>query len=277
MKFFEFATEIRLNIYSELLVLDETIVFVADYGPSSPPLFRSKGDGLCPALLRVSRRVHREAISLLYSNNRFRFPQVFTDSRRTDSAHIAPFLGQIGSRASLIQHICITFPSFDHSQPSTARLHKEHVENLELIRDTCTSIRTLELLVPPDHRSYALGISQIATEATDLLDTHFRTIASLKEININFEVYPGEDLDDDLTKKLRDYGWAVTTTKLPKKIWISNNDRIEFDNEEDCIAYDNEQSLLDLKREKEEEEELWREEYYRRRRDPYWKNDSDYD
>ncbi|KAF2270179.1 hypothetical protein CC78DRAFT_194405 [Lojkania enalia] len=212
-------------------------------------LCRSKRDGICPALLRVSRQVHREAIPLLYSNNRFRFPQVITNSCRTDSAHIAPFLGQIGSQASLIQHICITFPSFEHPQPSTARIHEEHVENLELIRDTCTSIKTLELLVPPDQRSYALSISQIATEAIDLLDTHFRAIASLKEININFEVYPGEDLDNDITKKLRDYGWAVTTTKLPKKIWISNDDRVEFDNEEDCIAYDNEQFLLDLKRE----------------------------
>jgi hypothetical protein len=35
----------------------------------------------------------------------------------------------------------------------------------------------------------------------------------------------------------------------------------------------NHKLLLDLQREKEEEEE----EYYRRRRDPYWKNDSDYD
>ncbi|KAI4859703.1 hypothetical protein F4820DRAFT_462268 [Hypoxylon rubiginosum] len=275
MKFFEFATEIRLSIYSELLVLDETIDFAADHGPPSPPLFRSKRDGLCPALLRVSKQVHREATPLLYSNNRFWFPQVF--SGRTDIAHIAPFLGQIGSRASLIQHICITFPSFDHSRLRTAELQKEHVENLELIRDTCTSIRTLELLVPPDDRSYALGISQIATEATDLLNTRFRTITSLRKVNINFEVYPGEDIDDDVMEKLRGYGWAVTTTKLPKKTWISCDDRVEFDNEEDCIAYDNEQFRLDMKREEERVEELWTEEYDRRRRDPYWKNDSDYD
>ena len=50
---FGFPTEIRLKIYSELLVHSEPIVFVADYGPSSPPLFRSKRDGLCLALLRV--------------------------------------------------------------------------------------------------------------------------------------------------------------------------------------------------------------------------------
>jgi hypothetical protein len=56
INFFGFPTEIRLKIYSELLVHSEPIVFVADYGPSSPPLFRSKRDGLCPALLCVNKR-----------------------------------------------------------------------------------------------------------------------------------------------------------------------------------------------------------------------------
>jgi hypothetical protein len=40
INFFGFPTEIRLKIYSELLVDSEPIVFIADYGPSSPPLFR---------------------------------------------------------------------------------------------------------------------------------------------------------------------------------------------------------------------------------------------
>ena len=86
-------------------------------------------------------------------------------------------------------------------------------------------------------------------------------------------MYSEEGLSDD-RMKMRDRGWTVEVTKLPKKIWISDNDRFEFDNEEDCNAYNDE---LDWQREREEEEEWWTEEYYRRRRDPYWKNDSDYD
>ena len=98
MNFFGFPIEIRLKIYSELLVPSEPIVFVADYGPSSPPLFRSNRDGLCPALLRVNKKVHSEASPLLYSNNRFRFPDILTSTpSATDSPHIAPFLHQIGS------------------------------------------------------------------------------------------------------------------------------------------------------------------------------------
>lgn len=37
------------------------------------------------------------------------------------------------------------FPSltFDYPMPNGARLHKSHIKNLNLIRDTCTSIRVL--------------------------------------------------------------------------------------------------------------------------------------
>ena len=278
MNFLEFPTEIRFNIYSELLVVDETIVFVASHGPRSPPLLRYKSDGLCPALLRVSKRVYHEASPLLYSNNRFRFPQAVADtSFYTDGAHIAPFLYQIGSQASLVHNICIGFPSFEHPQSGGIKIREEHVKNLELIRDICTSIRTLELFVSPDHNIYALSHSEIAVEAIHLLDTRFKTIPSLKEITVNFEVHPEEDPDDDIRKRMYDRGWAVKITRLPKRVWISDDDRIEFDNKEDCIAYNNEQFRRKEEREREREEELWREEYYRRRDDPYWKNDSDYD
>lgn len=123
LNFFDFAIEIRLKIYLELLVHSESIVFVADYGLSSPPLFRSKREGLCPALLRVNKKVHGEASSLLYSNNRFRFPDIFISTpSATNSPHIAPFLRQIGSQASFIRHICITFHQIPRTMRSTIRL-----------------------------------------------------------------------------------------------------------------------------------------------------------
>lgn len=278
MGFFDVATEIRLKIYAELLVLSEPIDFVADYGPPAPPLFRSRRDGLHPAVLRISRMVYGEASPLLYSNNCFRFPEVFSSTPSAPThAHVAPFLIQIGLQARLIHHICIPFPTFDYPVPDKARLHEAHIENLELIRKTCTNIKTLELLIPPEHCNYALSQSAIAAEALNVLNTRFQAIHSLKEIIINFEKYPEHDPSDELTKKMRDIGWTVRVTRLPKRVWISYDDRVEFDNEEDCNAYDNEQFRREEEIEKEQEEEWWLEEYYRRRRDPYWKNDSDYD
>ena len=274
MNFSNTTVEIRLQIYSELLVHSGPIDFVADYGPPSPRLFRCQRVGLCPAVLRVSRMMHREASPLLYSSNCFRFPEVFT---RPPSAHISPFLNQIGSHARLIRHICIPFPTFDYPLPASAVLHEVHIKNLELIRDTCTGIQTLELSVPPENCDYALSQPEIAAEALNLLDTRFKSIPSLEEIIVNLQVYPQEDSSDDVTETWHGYGWTVKVTELPKKVWISIDDCVEFDNEEDCNAYNDEQLRREQKRGEERENELWLEEYYRRRRDPYWKNDSDYD
>ena len=86
MNFFGFHTEIRLKIYSEL-VRSEPIVFIAGYGPLSPPLFWSKRDNLslCPALLRVNKKMYSEVSPLLYSKNSFRFPDIFTSTVLTSS------------------------------------------------------------------------------------------------------------------------------------------------------------------------------------------------
>jgi len=91
---------------------------------------------------------------------------------------IAGFLRQIGPNASNIHHICIPFPTFGHFQPNGARLYGAYVKNLELIRNTCTSITTLGLLVSPDCAN--------------------------------------EDPRNDLTKMIRNYGWTVKVTKLPE-------------------------------------------------------------
>ena len=57
----------------------------------------------------------------------------------------------------------------------------------------------------------------------------------------------------------------------------SENDQVEFDNEEECNAYNEEWHCHEWQREQEQEDEWWEEEYYCRRHDLYWKNDSDYD
>ena len=131
-------------------------------------------------------------------------------------------------------------------------------------------------MVSPDSENYALNDSPIVAEALGLLNTHLRNIHSLKEIVINFEVYPEQDPSGDLTK-MHDYGWTIKVTNLLTKTWISEDERVEFDNWEECQAYDEEQLLIGERQRQREEEEQWLEEYHRRRNDPYWKNDSDYD
>ncbi|KAH7413257.1 hypothetical protein BKA64DRAFT_348937 [Cadophora sp. MPI-SDFR-AT-0126] len=155
-------------------------------------------------------------------------------------------------------------------------LYEAYIKNLELIRATYISITTLELSVPLDRANDVFDDSPIIAETLDLLDTRLKAIPLLKETIVNFQIYSDKDLSDDRIKKIRDCRWIVEVTKLPKKVWISINDRVEFDNKEDCEAYDEEWHRREWQREQEQEAEWWTEEYYRRRRDPYWKNNSDY-
>lgn len=141
MNFSSITTKIRLKIFSELLILLEPIDFIADYSPLSPPLFRCQRDRLYPAILRVSRIIHHKASLLLYSNNHFQFPEVFTSILSTPtSTHISLFLNQIGSHARLIHYIYIPFPTFNYPQPTRAILHEAYIKNLELIQDTYIDI-----------------------------------------------------------------------------------------------------------------------------------------
>ena len=90
MNFFNITRETKLRIYIELLVNSGPIDFIADYEPRSPPLFRRQRHGLYPAILCVSREIHREASPVLYSSNCFRFPEVFPTLSEPTRAHISP-------------------------------------------------------------------------------------------------------------------------------------------------------------------------------------------
>ena len=93
-------------------------------------------------------------------------------------------------------------------------LQETHIKNLELVRDICTSIKTIELLVLPDCTNYALSDSPIAAEALDLIDNYLKNIPSIKDVIINFEAYNEQSPSDDLVKKFHRYRWSVKITKL---------------------------------------------------------------
>ncbi|KAI1396933.1 hypothetical protein F4819DRAFT_473651 [Hypoxylon fuscum] len=290
MDFFNFPTEIRLRIYSEVLVQDGSVEFAADYGPCNPPLIRCGWQHFCPAVLRVNKQMNAEAIPLLYSNNRFHFPDVYTDARPTISSldhaapYISPFLQQIGSNANLLRHICINFP---HSLASYSKLvlHNEHIKVFQLIQDHCTGLRTIEISCRPSIVTLSSHEVASASEMLRMLDDGgFKAMSSLEKILITCGEY---NIDDDtkafyemLTQRIPSSKWCIELIELPApppQTWISSNDMVEFDNYEDYCSYEEETERLERKEMEREERQSWLEEYYRRRDDPYWKNDSDYD
>ncbi len=239
MGFLDVATEIRLQIYSELLVSSDPVEFIADFSSPSPPLFRSRKLGLCPAILGVCRKVYNEARPLLYSNNRFRFPgKVGSTPSVPDQAHIAPFLNQIGSQVRLLHHICIPFPNFEDTKTERAELESVHIENLELIRRTCTNIKTFKLLVPYDY-IYAHDNWTITSEALELLDTRLKTMPSLEKVVVNLERQAASgEASDELTTKMSKIGWTVRVTRLKKRGWVTIDDEFFFAYKYDRDSYD---------------------------------------
>jgi hypothetical protein len=111
--FLDLPVEIRLQIYSELLIQSETIVVPWTSGD----WLTTNTVCVYPEILRVNKKIHSEASPILYSENRFKFPG-FRFAAWDDN--IARFLRAIGTyQGKLIRHVAITFPKFDYTIPET--------------------------------------------------------------------------------------------------------------------------------------------------------------
>jgi len=234
MNFLDLPAEIRLQIYEELLVRSEPIIFRMSGFPPSPPLYLYKGAyGLCPALLRASKSVYREASPLLYSRNRFDFSDsdlIYTMlklSTNCKSLALTSFFSQIGDKnTSFIRHLYIDFPTFRDHRPETTALEDNNIKTLELIRDKCTNIAILEMSlydIWPFEYFKANGSLIVAEAALELLDTRFKAISSLKEVIVH--IYRDPIAGNNLQKKMRDCGWTVNVTILEEYNEILKNMR----------------------------------------------------
>ncbi|OAA33091.1 hypothetical protein AAL_00556 [Moelleriella libera RCEF 2490] len=286
MLFLDLPIEIRLHIYSDLLVQDDAVEFGADLGPRDPRLMRYRVDNrsLCPAVLRVNKLVNSEATPILYSANRFRFPDAYTSFGDSLVPYIVPFLQQVGRNASLLQHICIKFPAFCYQSWEKPVLRKELIHVFQGIRDACLGLKTIEISSKPAAEdSPSLEDVDLVAEMLRVLDDDggFRLMPSLESILIMRGEYviDGEvlALRESLMQRMPSPKWSIELIEIPPRRWISADDRVAFDNCEDCYAYDEELSRLEWEREERREQEQWEEELRNRRNDPFWKNDSDYD
>lgn len=293
MDFFAFPTEIRLKIYSSLLVHYDAINISATVrGELASSLCPARID-LWPALLRVSKQVYGEAIGLLYSHNCFRFSDPGPTSAQDHTA-VAAFLRKIGAQARLLRHVCIGFHpaplAEDHGLDPT--IGEVSLNNLDLLRDACPSLTTLELLLPLERADLDFHESATFANSLDLMDTRLKAFQFLQEVKVDITLLDWdsdeesdvgtedpendeqEDVEDDcvkihsLKRRLCDRGWAVNVTKISpvEHIWSDPDDMMEFGSEDDYDDGDDDEYMTDLLRvEAEEEVERW-ERYYREMR-----------
>ncbi|KAK1749422.1 hypothetical protein QBC47DRAFT_395865 [Echria macrotheca] len=199
MELMSTATEIRLAIYEKLLIQhDGPISFRLHY-----PDFRSEltktTSGLCPALLRVSKQVYAEAISILYSKNRFRFPESPLVDNRTGPHPIAVFLDEIGPHnASLLRHVCVTLLGEGWL---AKELQFRELDVLRVHTDVCIAITTLELTLTVELFDLPeTPGSPVSRVSLDTVSKRLKEFPSLQRVRIDLRLLGwdmGSDADDE--------------------------------------------------------------------------------
>lgn len=170
--FLSLPSELRNNIYEQILVLKEPVAC-----PTNSWLRQSPLRALIPGLLRANKTVHLEASLVLYAQNRFDFTMCTSED-------VISFLEQIGrNNASYILSICIDFSKFHYLDLHDVTLKDNSVRILEKIQSDCIKLGTLTTSLHStnamEKKLDALDYPKIVAEALSLVDARFRAISSL--------------------------------------------------------------------------------------------------
>ncbi|KAK7990373.1 hypothetical protein PG990_014653 [Apiospora arundinis] len=249
--FMGLPVEIRLLIYSDLLVLQDPISFVEELFTSPPALRRAWSRGLYPSILQVNKRVFSEANSLLYTDNRFRFVDLwlwpYSGVARVD---LTPFFLGISLQASSLRYICVNFPSFKQSyfEPGDiVKIDDVDINNLEAIQASCTGLITIEFIlcfaadVPymtgQDNRADPLAALELLLNGIPTLKRVIVNAHNSKNIHMRDE-NDAEDGYSGIWNRMIEYGWTVNVRDPPKRMWIRSDDMVDFDTESDYNHYE---------------------------------------
>jgi len=259
---FAFPVEVRLEIYSHLLVHPRPIN-LENWGYPLPGWRWRVGatPDLCPAFLRTSKQVYNEAVAVLYSHNCFRSLEILeAKPGYPTSTNLTFFLRQIGHLAILLRQVRIEFlnrSAFLGTQLYEDHVHEDYVRVLDLVRGGCVGITTLELSLP-----FTSGFP-VSAASLDLIDTRLKALPALQRVIVDVRWYGGEleeasngearddeagDLggvdhwdhpDGCLAAMLRERGWTVQITKFPPatEFWTDPHDMIKSDNGDDYSDY----------------------------------------
>lgn len=200
--FLSLPSELRNNIYEQILVLQEPIP--CQYSS----IWCSGLQSLTPSLLRANKTIHIEASTIFYGNNHFDFSMCTWRD-------MSSFFEQIGRHnASYILHICIKFPKFYDLQLHDVHLETESVITLVKIYYYCTGLVTLTTSLDSTNDMEveldALDYPKIVEKALALVDALLRSILPLRKIIV--QVYE-DGPSGHIRRRMEDHGWTINTTK----------------------------------------------------------------
>lgn len=205
---FSLPIEIRYDIFKLVLVVPEPVYLYQDFGAPVKAFMPDKPYAWL-ALLHTSRQISHEASAVLYGANRFTLEEVELANYRSNL--LGSFISSIGSvNARFLTHLRISFPATERVDGSEEiRLREDTSRNLQLIRNECTGLKTLEALVYGKSSKYLTECSDNTQSVRDVLvriTTELRNIASLNTIIVRFCSGPPAPW---IKGCLEDLGWIV--------------------------------------------------------------------
>lgn len=217
MNLFELPAEIRLKIYSYLLLLPVPVLIVQDFAnrepdkPLAPPhIWAGQRHRAHFGILRVSKTAYAECAPFLYAKNKFEFADTYYGlPGATNIACLSQFLDRIGPHAAEIQHICMSLPDGRYDFTKKNGLYQEHRTNFALIKSTCFALRILEMSHHKLSRQGILDDSPYANELLDSINVCITEITSLKQVILNISVYMWHTIKESVLDRLRNYGWVI--------------------------------------------------------------------
>ena len=204
IKFFDLPRKARNEIYKRLLTVPHPLYFFQD--PGGPvQTFAPDRPHQWLALLLVNRQMTSEVSAVLYGRNKF----VLMDTTRYQDGLLQAFLERIGSiNATFLTHLGIKFPAFDVQQQGFNA--EDNLQKLQLIREKCTSLRTLEAHVYSEDSKCLTESKREDIQLTrDILcqfEQQLQSIPSL--IKTIIRVYAGRPTPT-MMEFMQRFGWEV--------------------------------------------------------------------
>lgn len=207
--FFSLPRAVRDNIYGRVLVVPHALFFFQESASRRVETFAPDKPARWPALLLTSRQIHHEAKSVLYGRNRFNL----VDVSRGETVVVQSFLDCIGSvNAGILSHLSISFPANENTQEQSGKalLREDGLHSLQLLREKCTNVKTLEVYV---HRENSRGLvleglddALFGRDTLSQVDAQLKPISSLDNIIVRFYYGRPTPLVSDLMQGL---GWVI--------------------------------------------------------------------
>lgn len=204
---FSLPLTVRRQIYRSVLTVRHPLYVFQD-GGSHPDVFAPEKPHHWLALFWTDRHIYAEARVVLYESNRF----VFVDTTPSQLTLIRSFIASIGSaNARQLSHLTINFPVVQRlSTTGKVVLRDDGQKTLDLLRENCVNLKTLEAQVQSDNADNLIkpkhGDTQLVQEGLREIDTQVKAIRSLK--NFIVRIYSGGP-SSATVESMQEHGWKV--------------------------------------------------------------------